>query len=379
MIDGVCYTAPWGVRQPRSRPEDGPKERVLHVALSTQSQPQIGQESALRRFGPYCRVNWWTTLADRGQQALEIEILIAAWVHRPTLVWIQVQNPNVLSLEFLRALRSCCAPNVMLVLWTGDVVDYQASLDGSPVRIAEHVQPWMIELSQGLDLFSASNTAYPQELVEAGGCSAGFMQCGYDWTQFARRVPESDTETGPAWNGLAAMTAHRYPTMEQESRLDLAAVVGAALPSRLNVWGVGWDGDNLPPGIIAHGSASFEETSWIYSQARVTISTSCTNRMRRYTSGRLQRILGSGGCCAVRSFPDMEGLGLVDGDNCLAWETPADLVALLAKWLMPVDDQRESIRQNALSLARNGMTWNAAFEEMLWMVRQERARRGEMR
>jgi len=367
---GRCYCAPAGERQPRSAFSEGPEERVLHLAISTETEPQAGQEAVLRLLGPYRRVNWWMAMKAMGRPAMEAEVLLAAWEHRPTLVWMQVQTPGVLSREFLRALRGCCGPMAVLVLWTGDTVDYEATEGGKkPATIARHAQPWMMDVGEELDLLTASCCEYPEEVAAGSRCATGFMQCGYDRSQFDWRTDRQDVPCA----GHAVLTAHRYPTMEEESRADLARAVGSAIPGRLHVWGGGWSPP--PPGVDAHGVASFLDTSYLYSHARVTVSTSCTNSLRRYTSGRLQRILGSAGCCAVRAFDDMGALGLVDGTNCLVWRDAQDLVGLLRDWLRPERDrEREAVRSAAYSLATGGMDWLAAYEETMWMVRRERER-----
>lgn len=365
--------------QPKSRPADGLAERILHLTVSTVIESQAGQEAALRAFcapKQYARVDWWRTYQEQGLAAMEKAILKAAKSIKPTLVWMQVQAPNVVTVPLLKKLRKVCAKNALLVNWTGDVVDYEAILQGESTRIAEHLQPWMIAFAQELDLFTASNMNYTQELADCKlPCSTGFAQCGYDPTQFAPR----DICNLPG-AGFAVLTAHRYPTMEQDSREALTRAIGAAFPTRLHVYGAGWNPSDkasvIPPGINGHAAISFIETSQLYTHARVNISTSCSNNMRRYTSGRLQRILACGGFCAVHTFPDMDGLGLKNNVNCVTWTTERDLVILLATWLLPtMDTQRKEIQSAALALAREHMDWNASMAEMMYMVRQERMRR----
>lgn len=366
----MLYTSPPGTPQPRERPEDGPPERVLHLSLATRSNGrlQIGQSQALARLGPYRVIEWLELMQREGAEGLVDAMVDAAREFHPTLVWMQVQAPRLITANVLRLLRAGCPSNCMFVEWTGDAVDHDRG-----TGIAERFPLWLRSICATVDIFTASNAAYPAGALhphEDVCPAAGFMQCGYDENEFCRRADIADVEGADD----IVFTANHYPTMEVESRQVLIAALGEVFPGRLHVYGVGWE---PTPGVALHGYVDFESTSYLYSHAQVTISTSCSNRIPRYTSGRLQRVLASGGCCAVQAFDDMEALGLVDGHNCLIWRTTDELIALLRDWLRPERDaDREHIRQAAVALASSSMTWNAAMEEMLYMLRRERERRG---
>jgi glycosyltransferase involved in cell wall biosynthesis len=87
--------------------------------------------------------------------------------------------------------------------------------------------------------------------------------------------------------------------------------------------------------------------------------------------------MASGAVLAVRRFPDFEGLGLRDGENCVLWYTPAELAALLRDWTRPERaTDRAAIREAAAELAHRRFSWDVVTEELLAIVRDFRARRG---
>ena len=87
--------------------------------------------------------------------------------------------------------------------------------------------------------------------------------------------------------------------------------------------------------------------------------------------------MAAGACIAVRRFPDMEGLGLEVGTNCLAWDKLEDLVLLLRTWTAEGrENERYRIREAAAALAHARFSWERSTEELLAIVRDYRARRG---
>ena len=363
---GRLYLPEWGQPAFRRRPEDGAPCPVLHLTLAAPGEPLVALTRALARFGPLTRIAWTELCPQLGAERALREILAAAAAVRPGLIWMQVQGPGPLAdAAYLRALRQAAGPQARLVTWTGDVTDHGAG-GGITLRTA----PWMLAMCEAVDLFTACHCDYPQALHDAGAAaSCGFMQCGFDAELFNYR-PQRLAQRGV--DGLVWL-ASRYPTLASGERDALARLLLRELPGRLTCYGGGW-AEII--GEAAAGGIDPVSSSYLYSHAPLALSISHSSVLRRYTSDRLMRIMASGGVGLVREFPDMQGLGCLDGETCLVWRTPEELVALARDWLRPArDGDRTRIRQAAWAIAHRHMTWDAAIEELAWMLHEE-ARRG---
>ena len=112
-------------------------------------------------------------------------------------------------------------------------------------------------------------------------------------------------------------------------------------------------------------------------RALATVSVSLFHDLPRYTSDRLKRAAASGALLAVRRFPDLEGLGFRPGTDCLTWETPEELIAVLNDWRRPERaEHRACFRQRVAKMAHERFTWDRVVEEFLAIVRDFRARKG---
>jgi hypothetical protein len=234
------------------------------------------------------------------------------------------------------------------------------------------VARWLVDFGRRFDLVLADGTTYPRKLKLEEGVPAdcGYMACGIDPCLNPWR-PDEPEAGGAVFLGSCYDKAHfgendRAAVLEEAARLA---------PGLLTIYGFGWDKTRLAK--IARPFVPQAQASLVMRKAAVTVSTSLYNDLARYTSDRLKRAAASGAVTAVRRFPDMDGLGLRPGENCLAWSTPAELAAILKEWAGPARAaERARIRANAAGLAHRRFTWDTVTEELLAIVRDHRARRG---
>ncbi len=98
--------------------------------------------------------------------------------------------------------------------------------------------------------------------------------------------------------------------------------------------------------------------------------------LRRYSSGRLTRMLCAGAVTAVRAFDDLEGWGLVHGANCLVWRDVVELGHLLRDWLRPEREaDRQRIRVAAAALGAERYTWAGSVRQLNAIVHAAREAR----
>ena len=339
--DGVYVPDP-GCTPPAIRPRGD--ERVLHVALKTasESQPQLTEALAsLCVPGGYDEVNWLEAEARRN---LEVEVVEAAARHQPTLIVIQTQRRTAITRATIYAMREA-SPGVTIVQWDGDQHHEPRDLE----------RRWFVELGEVCDASLVVNTKHPAEYAALGVRHPGYLQIGVN-AVYQRHAPIAGV---PEVVFLASAYEH-LPAYER--RRDLVAHLHRALGPRFQVYGSGW----------RHGRPTLrqDEEAAVLSSAQCAISMSIRNDLPRYTSDRLFRALACGAVTLVERFPDMEGLGLVEGQNCLGWSSVDELLTqFVAK------QRANDIRANARALIVEHHTWAARMPELMAIVEAVRGSR----
>lgn len=322
-------------------------ERVLHVALRTSFEAQPGLEAALRSIaGEYREIDW----ATAGDQRLSLMLALAAEI-RPTLVFMQIQTGDIFRSHEILALRGLCAPNAVIVNWDGDQHFEPASAD----------RRWFVDLGKVCDTSLVVNTQHPHEYAAMGVRHPGYLQIGTD----SRWAPAPPAK-GVPW---VVLLAGRYPTHPAyQRRRELVAHLSKGGPIRFGVYGGGW--------ARPYGRPMLKQTEEapVYAAAHAAISMSIRNDLPRYTSDRLFRALSAGAVVLVERFPDMEGLGLEDGVNCLEWSLLAELDAHIAD-VRASPGAYQPLRSAASRLATEYHTWNARMPELLAIVEAVRGAR----
>jgi hypothetical protein len=229
----------------------------------------------------------------------------------------------------------------------------------------------MVGLGQQFDLLLSDNTSYPLKLKldEHVRAACGYLPIGVD-------VELNPWEAEAAEQCDAAFLGTNYQQLDHGAREQLFNRVAGALPGVLHLYGRGWEGNRVPQA-TAHPFVGQRDAAAVMRRARLTVSISLYNDLGRYSSDRLKRALMAGAVVALRRFPDMEGLGLRAGENCLVWETPEQLVELIRDFRRPERTEiRQHMRKKAAELGRARYSWPRVVEELLAIVRDYRARRG---
>lgn len=333
--------------------DGAPAERVLHVALRTAFERQPGLEAALRSIAiEYGEVDWAQNHSEVGQVAREAMRVAAAIA--PTLVFLQLQTPGVLKPREIDAIRARCAPNVVIVNWDGD----------QHFAPADSQRAWFAELGASCDTSLVVNTQHPHEYAEMGVRHPGYLQIGTD----ARWAPAPPAADVPSVVLLAGCYQH---TPAYGRRHAIVARLSARLGAqRFGVYGSGWTG------ACAHRILQQEQEAPVYSAAHAAISMSIRADLPRYTSDRLFRALAAGALVLVERFPDMAGLGLQHGVNCIVWVEDEDLEERIAEVLAdPFAARYSGIRAQGAQLAASLHTWAARMPELLAIVEAVRVRR----
>lgn len=338
-----CYVPRRGMPPRRSPIEAGRPLRVLALPIVVGGWPQTAMRRAFARIGPYAEVghegNFTRNMLDVARE------------HKPDLVWAQIQKNGWQ--DAARELRQVVGPACTMVQWTGDV-----RTDGN-----QPVERWIASLSGSFDILLADNTGYPKKLAREG-IKAGYMGLGYE--------SEIVWEPAAQEQGGAVFIGTNYRALDGGARERLFATLSRELAGALSIYGSNWTGPS------ARGAVDVAQSGQIIRRAAVTISRSLYSNLERYTSNRLKNSMYAGGVVAVERFPDMEGLGLEHGRNCLVWSGQDELLATLRDWIRPERAaDRQAIRVRAHDLATERFSWDRCTEELLAIVRDYRARRGQ--
>jgi hypothetical protein len=299
-----------------------------------------GLMRALSSLGEYLKVDWRQAAISR---ELDSQALRAAAAIQPTLVCLEMRGPTPRrggpTPALLHQVRALCDPRAVLVLFYGD----QFHEPSAPANA------WLLELARAADVFLICNTQHPAEYARLGVPHPGYLQAGFDPGHFHQGVV---ADPGAP---LLAFMGSRHTKPGYTHRNEVVGQLGKAFPGALRCYGHG----------CVRASTYLEPAAEaaVYAGARGALCMSIRNDLPRYTSDRLFRALGSGAVALVEAFPDVEGLGLEHGRNCLLWRTWDELRCLAAACLRPEADL-QPLRSGALALAHKVHTWDARMYEL---------------
>lgn len=332
-----------------SRDERGLEgKHVVNLYVAWDEEPQSGLRNAIDRATS--SVVHLTIGAPYTEPLSHAPALVEACrVTRPDLILIQCQWPEVLPTDLLTAVRSVAPTSAKIVLWSGDVAGRN-----SPTRFG-----WYAELGQRVDLVLHTSLTHVQRLrSEHGLRNAVYWQIGFD-----------DDRYNP---GAQAAYGELYDVAFLFSRYGRDLI--ASLPEQ-----TAWCRDSIATLLIqerrrnprlrfhAGGGIRPSASAEVYQRSHAGINVSISNQLERYSSDRLLRILGSGTACLTQRFPGIETWGLHHGENCLAFDTPQECLALVRE--IATHDPRTLERVRAIgragaALAYQHHTWDVRLREL---------------
>lgn len=334
-------------------------ERVLHTHLETADDPQAGLVRALQKLGSagYSQVAW----PNMSRAVVERAVVDAATQLRPTLVFMQLQTPDVVSPATITRVREAVNdPRLVIVTWCGDVAGRNSPWDVD----------WQVPLGRAVDLTLHSSFTHVKALRAAGVERAAYLQIGYDEEQY-RPAPGTPHAHDICFLGNRYYTPAYLSSMrEHDADLREAVILAMsqAFGDRFGLYGSGHAG--------GLGQIALRDAHAAYHRSAIGLNISLCNFFDAYSSDRIFRILGCGSALLTKRFPMMSVYGLRDGENCLVWDTPQEAVSLAREYLRPeraVD--LAAISEAGAALARERHTWDARMHELVPLVA---AVRGEM-
>lgn len=339
---------PQGKMPPREL--TGPAERVLHFYLCSKDNGQPSQVRALKEWGSdgYGQVK----ITDPAVFTLG---LAAAKAMRPSVIFIQAQNPKF-DIAYLRELRKVADnPKLVIVNWSGDVAWANA-----PTRNALY---WAIDMAApgGVDLLLWSSFNHV-DILRAAGATAGFLQIGYDEEFFFE--PKDDVQ--PLYDVTFLYHEHHHRIRRSLAEYDDCDSRTAAGKALLR---------NFERAIVGSRVPIPSEAGDVYRKTKLAVSISASNSMLRYTSDRLFRAMA---CTAtmVKRFPGWQTLGLRDGENCITFDSTEELIRLAKDWSADcMQKHLLAVRKAGAQLVREHHTWGVRVQELRPFIRAVREQR----
>lgn len=365
-------------------------ERVLHVHLGTDADPQAGLVRALKAFGTYSQINWLQlSPTDR-----HISILEEAERIRPTLVFMQLQTAGALDVETIARLREVADSSCVIATWCGDVgsenspwgADGKSNLD------------WQVAFERACDLTLHSSYSHVRILRAAGIHSAAYLQIGYDEEQYrpAIHAVDCDLDEDCSCGAYApkdyyvSFLGSRYAGGDAFSRSmkyhdgDLRDAIIAGMhdtfENKLGLFGRGWASliDGFEEKVIA-----LPQAHTVYQRSHIGLNVSLANYLEAYSSDRIFRILGSGATLLTMRFPMIETFGLRHGENCLIFDDEEAAVSMASSYMacaLSEGGEINGLPPNAIAdagarLAIENHTWDVRMRELLPLVDAVRAAR----
>lgn len=302
---------------------DMPK-KVFHISLGTHQKAQI---KALQSMGDYEYIDW--TLLQDDIPKLQAEVMSALQRYQPEAVFMQIQREGIITPEMVKEM------DCKVINWTGDV---RAPLP-----------KWYIEVGRECHMSLFTNEPDIDQMIKEG-CSADFMNIGYDERVY---YPYGEKIDCPEVVFLGNNYNH-FPLSRERSQL--IKVMRNQFGDNFGLYGSGWGG-------LENGNFNGDEIeeAKIIRSAKIAINLSHFN-YGRYSSDRLQRILGCGTMCISHNF---KGLSKDYQNNVhLKAYNNVHEVPRMVRYYLKETEERKQIALNGWRLAYNSQTWAHRIKEL---------------
>jgi hypothetical protein len=223
-----------------------------------------------------------------------------------------------------------------VINWTGDV--------------REPVPRWYFDLGRHISLTCFSNEDDPAQL-EKEGIPSSYLQIGFDPDTFYPGPEKKGDDIVFFGNNYGST----FPL--SQLRFELAVALHKRYGKQFKVFGTGWPpvmkADNL------NGKEDAEAT--IYRSCAIAIGCSHFD-LRRYSSDRVFRAMGSGALYLTKHWPDIE-LDFDDGKDLVVW---ADVEDMLKKtdYLLEHPDEARKIAMTGCKKVHELHSWQARMEDV---------------
>jgi spore maturation protein CgeB len=300
--------------------------RILHIGLCVQPAPINGFQKAF--IDVVGKENYFEI--STGEPDLNSKVLSLFESCKPTVVFMQIQAPNILSPRVMGVMKDAGA---FVINWTGDK--------------REDVPAWMVDCAPFVSVTSFSNMEDVHKM-RSMGYKSEYLEIGYDPEIYK---PEGEKLDVPEIVFMGNNYGDGHFPMSKFRR-EMVEFLRKEYGSRFGVYGSGWTNGN---GNFNH---SQHEEAKAYRGAKIAINVSHFD-CEMYNSDRLLRILGSGVLAISFRHKGMPG-NLAAGFFSNFQELKNEIDQYLSN-----EKRRNDTRLDGSLIALNGFTFNHQVENIL--------------
>lgn len=309
--------------------------KVLAVPIIVDNSPQTALRNAIRNISTEYREYSWCEARDRGEDT-GTGILQAAREFNPDLVFMQLQDPTVISVQQMAEFSG------VKVVWNGDV------RDSTP--------EWAVELGRVVDISLFTNLR-DVEFLRSVGINADYLQIGYDENIY---FPDGDKISTPDIVFLGANYGDAAFPLSQYRREMIEHLY------TMSIYG---------PTFEAYGHCQKnsllreKDEATLLRSAKIVINLSHYS-IDRYSSDRLWRALGSGVMVLSHNYPGIQQEFQI-GHHLDVWDSLSELENKINYYL---DNSltRIEIAKNGYHHALKTSTWKARIKDNLLPLLERR-------
>ena len=303
--------------------------KIFHLGLMVDP---VKDNSACKAFKANC-----TDYLALSTGALDVNktALLLAQHLQPDIIFMQIQAPNVIHLETVKAMKETGA---FIVNWNGDI---------------RHSTPqWMIDMAPYVDRTLFTNYR------DAGNVSnGGFLEIGYDpniYTPIGDKLPCRDVAFFGNNYGANMFPLSRF-------RIEMHNLLTKQFPGVYGAYGNNW----------GNGSGNYnhsqEQEASAYRGCKMAINLSHFEE-EGYSSDRILRILGSGTFCLCKAYP---GMPYIDGYHLRVWNTVPELLALIRHYMNDANkDERDRIAMQGEEFVRGSFSFDQMVKNLIGIYEQ---------
>lgn len=277
---------------------------------------------------------------QKSQAEINAAFLAQAQSFKPDWIFMQLQDTNVITPDAIAAIRRSL-PKCVVTHWTGDC-RAQVSAYLSSICAATHLT-FVSSVGQ-LPLFKA-----------AGAPEAHYCQIGLDWDEDVMGLPPWTPPfpipdvvfCGGYYESVFPGTVDRV--------LAIRTLQGAGIS--IGIVGGGW-----PKGYPVIGSCGVKQQYHVWTRAKVSLNVNHFNDIERYYSDRQIISMASGTPLVCRYVPGLEK-EFVDGEHCLFYKTPEELVRNV-KTLLSNEHLAIAVGAAGRAEVMKNHTWERRIEEI---------------
>jgi hypothetical protein len=301
--------------------------KILHIGLFDNHEPQTSLRNALRGISTYYEEYNFPSHKGRLAQVIQNALMRTKF----DVLFLQIQSDKILSASQIRMISQ---KGIKIFNFTGDV--------------RQPIPRWYHDLAPYVTTLFSNKT--DSDLFKSLGFKSEYFQIGYN--------VEFYNTTGPKIAGPEIVfMGNNYPGMFPLSglRIEMVQLLQNKYGSRFGVYGNGWKGSKWLDQNTEAG---------IYRNCKIAINLSHFD-LKRYSSDRLFRILGSGAFCLSHKFQEIEEEFTNDSD-LVYWSNLEELTKKIDIYLsFEAQPIRQLIANNGNQLCETKYTWKHRINSQL--------------